>query len=287
MLRPISYSRFLSAFCCMSAVLMSGPAIRAHGEDPAMIQAIIQAITEELAKAPDAELYLRRGELYRHGEDWARAEADFAAAGRCDPRNAFVLFLRGRTLLDAGQPAAAESLAGQFCQRAPANPEAWFLRGEIRAALNQPNLAFADYAEGFRRASSANPDEALHWTGLMAALPSSDPAKVLAVLDDALARLGSLPALVDFAIEVEVRRKNYAAAVARIDRALRPGRWPGTLLARRGDILAKSGQPVAAVESYRAALAAIEKLSARNRAVADVQKLEHAARYAITQLASD
>ena len=42
----------------------------------------IEALTEELAKTPDADLLIRRGELFRHPQEWMKADAEFVAAAR-------------------------------------------------------------------------------------------------------------------------------------------------------------------------------------------------------------
>ena len=43
---------------------LAGP-LGAHGDD----QRVLELLTAELAQAPDADLHLRRGELYRRSEE--------------------------------------------------------------------------------------------------------------------------------------------------------------------------------------------------------------------------
>lgn len=268
----------------LAGLLVFPAALCAHGDDQAMIRQIMEAISEELAKAPDADLFIRRGELHRHNQDWAKADVDFVAAAQLAPKRVAIAYLRARTFLDARQPEKAHPLANQYRARAPADPEAWFVHGEVLAALGETRLALADYAEGFRRAAEANADQVERWTRLLSALPQTDAGEILTIVDEALARLGPMPALVDYAIALEVTRQNYDGALARIEQARQKGRWAGTLLARRGDVLVQAGRRAEAVASYRAALEAIEKLSERNRTTALVQKVAREARDAIERL---
>ena len=71
-------------------LLLATPLLRAHGDD----QLLIDALTEELAKAPEADLFIRRDELIRHLKEWSRAEADYAAAERLTPQPTSLDFFR-------------------------------------------------------------------------------------------------------------------------------------------------------------------------------------------------
>ena len=258
--------------------------LRAHSVDPSKFPAMIELLTEELARSPETDLFIQRGEIFVHQKEWQKAEADFAAAARLDPRRIVIHLLRGRTLLEAGQAEKARPLLDVYLEQKSSQPEPWFLRGEIFAAMGRSDLARADYAEGFRRASTPSVEQLLEWRRLLAALPDTDPGEVLSVFEPALAQLGFAPVLVDFAIELELARKNHDGALARIDAALPQRRWQAPLLALRGDVLAKVGRRDEAVASYRATLEAIEKLPERHRTSGDLPKLTREARDAIAHL---
>jgi fumarate hydratase class I len=99
------------------AAALVGP-LGAHGDD----QRVLELLTAELARAPDADLHLRRGELHRHLRDWERAEADYAAAARLAPELALVAYFRARARLEAGDPAVAAFVAD--CRRGGTSAEA-------------------------------------------------------------------------------------------------------------------------------------------------------------------
>ena len=98
----------------LSAVLLGVASLRiySHGDD----QLIIDALTEELAKAADADLFIRRGELFRHHQEWAKATADFDAAARLEPKLQVVDFFRARLLLEAGEPKKARTFIERYVE---------------------------------------------------------------------------------------------------------------------------------------------------------------------------
>jgi predicted Zn-dependent protease len=281
-LHPRSLRRVALAVWLGSIVGLGGPAARAHGDD----QLLIDALTEELAKAPEADLYIRRAELFRHHDEWAKAEADLIAAGRLEPTLALVDFFRARLLLEAGAPLKAQPFIDRYLSRVPDEAEAWFLRGDIFAALGEHERGARDYLDGIRRAPNPRPEHFIRRAKFLGGSPGADPARVIAALDEGIARVGPVITLVDYAISLELEARNYDAALARIagvlERAPRREAW----LVRQGDILVQCGRTTEAVASYRAALSAIEELPARYRETVPVEKLERDARASLSQLAA-
>lgn len=271
----------LAALLVGGLLLISRPATRGHGDD----LMLIEALTEELARQPDADLLIRRGELFRHHQEWAKAEADFLAAARFDPSLTSIDFFRARTLLEAGAPDKARPLIEHFVARMPEEAEGWFLRGDILAALGQHESGAADYAQGIQHAPHARPEHFLRRARLLHAAPGVDPVRVLAALDDGIAQLGPVIALVEYAITIEVERKNYDGALARIMTAMKHSPRREQWLVRRGDILAGCNRIDEAIVSYREALAAIQALPERYRKTVPVEKLDRDARSALLRLA--
>lgn len=273
--------RALAAATALGLLLLGGsPRAHAHGDD----QLLIDALTEELAKAPEADLFIRRGELYRHHQQWDKAEADLVAAAKLDPALTLVDFFRARLLLDAGAPAKAEDFILRYLAAAPREAEGWYLRGEIAGALGRFDEAAAHYATGLGLAPSPRPDQYLRRARLLAAAPNADPRRVLAALDEGIAKLGPVISLLDYAIDLEVQAGQPDAALARIARAMenlpRRERW----LVRQGDLLVTCGRSREAAASYRAALAAIAELPERYRDTVPMEKLAEQARLSLQQL---
>ena len=254
----------------------------AHGDD----QLLIDALTEELAKAPEADLYIRRGELFRHHQEWAKAGADLAQAARLEPKLDVVDFFRARLLLEAGEAKDAVPFIERYLKNAPGEAEGWFLRGDVLAALGRHDAGALDYAEGLRRAPHPRPEHYLRRARFLAAAPKPDSARILAALDEGIERLGPVISLVDYAITLELERQNYAGALRRIEVAMEHAPRREAWLVRKGDTLVKSGRTTEAVASYRAALSAIEELPERYRDTVPVEKLARDARTALSQLSA-
>lgn len=265
-----------------TACLLAPIAAPAHGDD----QIIIEALTEELAKAPSADLHLRRGELFRHHREWERAEADYTAAARLEPTLAIIDYFRARARLEAGAPEEALAVIGRFLAAAPREAEGWYLRGEILAALDRPAEAAAAYADGLGRAAQPRPEHFLRRSRLLAAATPDDPARVLAAVDEGLARLGPIVSLVDEAIALELARGHHAGALDRIAAALARAPRRETWLVRQGDVLVQCGRRDEAIASYRAALAAIAELPERYRTTVPVEKLARDARQSLERLSA-
>lgn len=259
------------------------PQARAHGDD----QLLIEALTEELAKAPEADLFVRRGELFRHNQQWARAEADLDSAAKLAPDLRVVDYFRARVLLESGEPAKAQPFVNRFVDRVPEEAEGWFLQGEIQAALGHMAAGADRYAEGIRRSARPRPEHYIRRAQLLAALPSPDRNAVIAALDEGIARLGPVISLVDYAITLELQAENHAGALARIEVAMEHTPRRETWLVRRGDILVKAGRGPEAAAAYRAALAAIDELPDRYRTTVPVEKLARDARSSLARLAGN
>jgi hypothetical protein len=139
-------------------------------------------------------------------------------------------------------------------------PEAVWVVGGARTVGwvgGRADAAHADYSQALQWLAQPTPELYLE----RAALPL--PAdKILAGLDEGLARLGPVVALSERALALEVQLGRTDAAVARLDALAVSAERKETWLKRRGDLLAAAGRTAAAHASYRAALDAIRTLPA-------------------------
>jgi len=259
------------------AAALAGP-LGAHGDD----QRVLELLTAELARAPDADLHLRRGELHRHLRDWERAEADYAAAARLAPELAVVAYFRARARLEAGDPAGALPAIDRFLAAEPGSPEGWFLRAEIHAVAGRTAAAAADCARGIERAPEPRPEHFLRHARLLAG--GGDRGAALAALDAGLERLGPVVSLVEQAIALELERGAPDAALRRIDVVLANAPRREGWLFRRGEVLERAARPAEARGAYAEALAALLGLEERLRDTVPMEKLERDLRRALGRL---
>jgi len=86
------------------------------------------------------------------------------------------------------------------------------------------------------------------------------------------------------AITLELERKNYAGAVARIDTMLARSARRETWLVRKGAVLEKMNRAAGAARAYRDALAAIDELPTRFRETLPIEKITREARNGLERL---
>ena len=98
-----------------------------------------------------------------------------------------------------------------------------------------------------------------------------------------MARLGPVPALQMFAIELELKRGRVDAALLRLDKVAAQSPRKETSLARRGEILMQAERRNEARAAYAAALAAIEALPASARQTKAIVDLEGRVRSALAR----
>lgn len=264
----------------LAAGFLAQPAgLTAHGAD----QPLFDALAEEIARGPEADLYIRRGELHRHHQEWDKAEADLAAAAKLEPKRAVISLLRARVQHEAGAPGKARDHLSLYLAAVPTDPEGQFLRAEIAAALGQYDVAARHYGEGIRLSASPRADHYLRHAQLLAFI---DRAAALAALEAGLARLGPALALIDQAITLDLATDDITSALRRIDTALKQAPRRERLLSRRGDILASAGRPVEAAATYRDALAAITALPPGLRETLPMEKLAQDIRRSLDALSA-
>jgi tetratricopeptide (TPR) repeat protein len=243
----------------------------------------IAALTREIAAQPgSAGLYLRRGELHRLCRELPAALADYSRARRLDPGLAAVDLGAGRAFLDAKQPVEAKRFLQRFVHARPDDPEGRLELARALVGTRATNAADNQYARAIALASRQSPDvyfERARFLRAAGRLPAA-----IRALDNGIARLGPLASLEGLAVDLELARKNYDGALARLDRIFLPLDRQETHLARRGEILAAAGRSIEARETFRQAQRSIEALPPRLRQTRAIQKLEKRVRSSLEGL---
>ncbi len=205
-----------------------------------------------------ADLYLKRGELYRLHRDWEKALSDFTEAERLSADLPHFAYLKGRLWLERGDPEKAVPYLDAFLEKNPRHVDARLLRsramgkvGRLRAAVSDLDIAIGLHAR-------ATPEYFLERAHLHSRL--GDLQGALSGLDEGLELLGPIVSLANFAIDLEVKAGRYEPALARLD-ALPPllSEQPAWI-ARKAGILVQAGRLGEAVREYELALQAIANL---------------------------
>lgn len=262
--------RLFAANAVVMAVLITSSAL-AHGA----IHERIRAVTDEIRRSPkNAELYLMRGELYRNHEEWTAAGADYDRAQKLNPKLSPVHLARGKMLFESKRLAPAKVELDRFLALAPKNTDGLLTRARIHHGLRRYPAAVQDYTRVIELHPDPGPEHYLARARAQAALGGAQVGAALSGLDEGMRRLGPIVSLESFAIDLELQRGHYDAALKRLDAIIAQAGRKETWQARRGDILMRAGRPTEAKEAYRSALDSIEKLPPGRRNAPATAKLQ-------------
>ena len=252
----------------------------AHGD----LHEQLRQLTEQLAREPkNAELYLRRGEVHRSHQDWDQAQADYDRAISLDPGLTVIDFTRGRLFLEAGWLNSARVSLDRFLRRQTNHVEALVTRARTLVKLEQRLDAARDYTAAIRQVPTGRPELYIERAQAIAAEGEAHYGEALRGLDEGIQNSGPLVTLQLYAIDIELKRKNFDAALERLEKISAQSPRKETWLARRGEILQQAGRREEAREAYENALKAMATLPPARRNVPAMLELERRIKAAIEQ----
>ena len=240
----------------------------------------IAAVTAQIKREPkNASLYLKRGELRRLHREWNLAFSDYKRAERLNPRLEEVNLGRGRTYFDAGKPQQARIWLDRYLAARPNHVDALVTRARALVKLKLPVPAAADYSRAISELAKPKPEYYIERAEALVAGGRGEEA--LGGIDEGIKRLGPIVTLELFAIDLETSRRNYDAALSRLELISAQSPRKESWLARRGEVLLLAGRREEALGAFKAALAAIEALPPNHRATKATVELEGRVRTAL------
>ncbi len=241
----------------------------------------ITAVTAKIKRDPkNASLYLQRGELYRLHRDWARAAADYDRAERLRPDLKIVDLARGKMLFESGRFQRARVTLDRFLSRQPEHYEGLVTRARVLAKVGLRSDSIIDFSAALAKPQVPDPDLYIERARVTAG-DDKRTDEALNGLDEGIKRLGPLVTLQLTAIDLELHRHNYDAALARLDQVTSQSERKENWLVRRGEILKLAGREEEARAAFNAALVAIESLPPAHRQSRAVTTLQLRARSAL------
>jgi len=269
---------------CLCLVLLFGLArpspAPAHGD----LHDQIAAVTRQINRDPtNTAPYLKRGELHRVHGDWETALNDYAQVTRLDPNFWAIDFFRGRMMLEADRPKPARECLNRFLARQPDYSEALIARARVLVKLRKPTAAARDFTRALGHLREAKPEYYLERADAVISRSGRRVETALRGLDEGMKRLGPLPTLQLRAIDLELSRKHYPEALARLEQLIAQSPRKETWLARKGEVLQQAGREKEAREAYIAALKAAESLPPAHRHTRAMVALENRLRLALEQ----
>jgi predicted Zn-dependent protease len=222
-----------------------------------------------IAAMPDQPiLRVRRADFHTEHGAWAAAEADLREATRLDHRLPELAPSLARFHFGTGRFGEARRQLDRALDAQPNNAELLVLRARATSRLGDPQTARFDYDRAIALISSPPPELFLE----RAALPL--PAdRLLTGIDEGLATVGPVIALLERALQLELELGRFDAALARIDAMTASMENKAPWIRRRGDILLAAGREEEARDAYAAALAELHRLPAWLQASPDSLRL--------------
>jgi len=147
----------------------------------------IESLDQQLILQPgDADLLIKRGDLYRRHQDFAAAKRDFDAARVIQPDNPLLDFYQGRLLLEMGEWDRSEQMLSRYLAEHPEHAAAWSVRASARLALERYIPAAEDFGQAIRHSKRATPT--LYQSQALALVEAGKPAwpQALKIIDRGL-----------------------------------------------------------------------------------------------------
>lgn len=241
--------------------------LHAHGQ----LDALIAQATAQIQNAPDAKLYLHRGELYRAHGELPAAFADYDAAEKLAPKLSAVWLCRARSFLETEKFPQALAAADQFLKTEENNPLGHRYRAEALRGLDCPVDAATAFARMLSLMKERRPEDFIDHARAWDA--AGHPAKGVQAIEAGLRELGSLPTLETEALDLEIKAGDLDAALVRIARLEAATDRKAPWQVRRADLLAAAGHPGTAAAATDA-LASLRSLPKELRRVRSTMQME-------------
>jgi predicted Zn-dependent protease len=194
----------------ISIVLLAlAPAARAH---PDLLMQIEALDVEIEAQPGNADLLIRRGDLYRRHLDYPASARDFATARQADPSNTSLDFYEGRLLLDRGDAEDSEALLSRYLERHPKHALAWVLRGKANIRMQAPEAAAGYFAKAIEVSDRPSPE--LYRLNVLALVAAGDSklTKARSVVDSGLQRFALEVTLLGLGTDIALAQNQPEAA---------------------------------------------------------------------------
>jgi tetratricopeptide (TPR) repeat protein len=200
----------------LAGMLLSFALLPQQGVADAAAQARIQLFSKDLASNPNQALVLvHRALAYSDNGQPIKAMQDLAEARALGlPDEA--LYVQGVLAIRAGEQEQAFSHFDSFVKVRPRHRQALEYRARLARDTGRNEQALADYQALLELSPNVGPGHYIATARLIANIPEQGIEAALVLLDARMAETGPLSSLQRYAIELELERNNYDAAIARM-----------------------------------------------------------------------
>jgi tetratricopeptide (TPR) repeat protein len=240
-------------------------------------QHTLEVLSESIKARPNEQkLYIKRGSAYSNDGQLKLALADFRKAESLGEPLA-VAFRQGVLHYRMKEFEAARGYFDSFLKHVPSHAQSLEYRARLLRDAGEHEAALADFNAYFALQKQPNPGGYVSSAKMLAGLRGEGVSSALAMLDEGMERLGVIPQLQRYAIELELERKNSAGAIIRLE-TLEPamGESPDWKV-EMGELLLLAGKPAEAQRRFDEASAQLKTLRttvARQRLLEKLEKLQ-------------
>ena len=268
-------SRLRGVFAIHAVVLILvalASAVSAHPSAEHKAELIGKLIQERPA---EQKLYIQRGSAYSDDGLYELALADFKKAETLG--DAYVVALHLGVLHYRTQAfAASRGYFDTFLEHFPRHASALEYRARLLRDSQKYRASLADYETLLATQNRPNPGHYVSVATMLAKLDDEGIGPAIEMLDKGIRRLGLIPQLQQYAIELELRRKNIAQAIIRLE-TLEPmlGASPEWRL-EMGETLLLAGRPSDArrhLDEAASQLARLRMTPARQQTLEKLRRL--------------
>jgi tetratricopeptide (TPR) repeat protein len=232
----------------------------------------IANLTQVIEKEPNsAELYLRRGEVYRDHEEWKSAADDYNKARTLNPKLLDIDLAEARLYFYSDHLEQAQEKVEQYL-KVRQDENARYLRAQILVELKQTSKAIADFSYFIEHAKDPQPQVFIERA--KAQVLTGKRKEAIVGLDEGMKKLGVLISLQELAIQLELEGKEFDQALVRVDSILKTLNRKENWLARKGEILEQAGRTDEAKRFYKQALSEITSLPQQYQKTRAVSRLK-------------
>jgi len=245
------------------------PLVFAHAD----LETRIEAVSRSLATAPTANLFMKRGNLHQQHGDWTSAQADYLKARELAPSLAEIDYYLGTLHLRSGNPEQAETFLRRFVAARPHLGHARFQLGRALVRQDRIKEGAALMGEALASLPAPKPEHYIERARALADASPHNEESAIASLDEGIARMGPVVALVEMAADLEAERGNYNAGISRIETLPAPLKTSPAWLLRKGELHWAAEDWAKARIAFESATRAIDRLPPRRKATAAFQQL--------------
>jgi len=199
---------------------LASPAAWPHTDLLLQIEQVTADI--ETVPSPSADLFIRRGELYRRHESWAAALADFATARDIQPSRGDLDWFEGRVHIEAGDYERGIGLVSRFIARNEPHASAYRYRAMALARTGDREAAARDYAAAI--SVSEAPSPALYRALVVEQIAAGRDGEAWISIDEGLSRFPVEVSLLGLGVDLALREGSAERALTFLERLPEPVR---------------------------------------------------------------